>query len=82
MRCGDGVVSNVARMMGSFCMKIHDFCTYRHRRTVPTHHCTADALRWYFRLAMDVGEGQKRTRCIDSLVRSGDGVVSNVARMM
>jgi hypothetical protein len=30
---------------------------------------------WRSRLALDVGEGQKQTRCIDSHVRSRDGGV-------
>jgi hypothetical protein len=32
------------------------------------------ALRWHSRLALDVGEGQKQTRCIDSPVRRRGGV--------
>jgi hypothetical protein len=69
--CGDEVVSNEARN-GSFYTEINPFCTQK--RTVPTHHRFPDALRWCSRLAMDVGEGQKRTRCIDSLVRRQGGV--------
>jgi hypothetical protein len=43
-------------------------------RAVPTHHCTPDAPRWCSRLALDVGEGQKQTRCIDLPVRRRGGV--------
>jgi hypothetical protein len=43
-------------------------------RALPTHHRTPDALRWRSRLALDVGEGQKLTRCIDSPVRRRGGV--------
>jgi hypothetical protein len=44
----------------------------------PTHHRTPDAPRWRSRLALDVGEGQKQTRCVDSLC--GDGAVTRVKR--
>jgi hypothetical protein len=70
-QCGDGVVSNAARM-GSFCMEIHPFCTQN--RTVPTHYRTADAQNWCSRLAMDMGEGQNQTSCIDSPMRRRGGV--------
>jgi hypothetical protein len=40
----------------------------------PTHYRTPDAPRWRSRLALDVGEGQKQTRCIDSPVRRRGGV--------
>jgi hypothetical protein len=70
--CGDRVVSNVARMR-SFCIKSTP-SAHRNKRTVPTHHCTADAQSWRSRLAMHVGEGQKQTRCIDSRVRRHGGV--------
>jgi hypothetical protein len=43
-------------------------------RAVPTRHCTPDVPRWRSRLALDVGEGQKQTRCIDSPVRRRGGV--------
>jgi hypothetical protein len=33
-----------------------------------------EASRWRSRLALDVGEGQKQTRCIDSPVRRRGGV--------
>jgi hypothetical protein len=72
--CGDGVVSNKCSkngVVGLYCMeitRIYPFFIYIETDR-PTHHCTADALRWCSRLAMDVGEGQKRTRCIDSPVR-------------
>jgi hypothetical protein len=52
--------------------EINPFCTQK--RTVPTHHRVPDALRWCSRLAMDVGEGQKRTRCTCSPVRRRGGV--------
>jgi hypothetical protein len=42
--------------------------------TVSTHHCTADAQSWRSRLCLDVGEGQKQTRCIDSPVKRRGGV--------
>jgi hypothetical protein len=35
----------------------------------PIHHRTPGAQRWCTYLAMDVGEGQKQTRCIDSTVQ-------------
>jgi hypothetical protein len=38
-------------------------------RTLPTRHRTPDPQRWRFRLAMDVGEGQKQTGCSHSPVR-------------
>jgi hypothetical protein len=50
---------------------VHSSCTQN--RAVPTHHRTPDAPRWRSRLAPDVGEGQKRTRCIDSPVRRHTG---------
>jgi hypothetical protein len=62
----------MGRETGSFYLEINPFCTQK--RTVPTHHRVPDALRWCSRLAMDVGEGQKRTRCIDSPVRRRGGV--------
>jgi hypothetical protein len=52
--------------------KKHPSCTQN--RAVPTHHRTPDAPHWRFRLALDVGEGQKQTRCIDSPVRRRGGV--------
>jgi hypothetical protein len=51
----------------TFARKKHPSCTQN--RALPTHHRTPDAPRWRFRLALDVGEGQKLTRCIDSPVR-------------
>jgi hypothetical protein len=30
---------------------------HKNKRTVPTHHCTADAQSWRSRLGLDVGEG-------------------------
>jgi hypothetical protein len=71
--CGDGAVSNEAKKMGSFTLlhgEKHPSCTQN--RAVPTHHRTPDAPRWRSCLALDVGEGQKQTRCSDSL-----GAVSN-----
>jgi hypothetical protein len=38
-------------------------------RTLPTRHRTPDPQRWRFRLATDVGEGQKQTGCSHSPVR-------------
>jgi hypothetical protein len=60
--------------MGSllYTEKKHPSCTQN--RAVPTHHRTTDAPRWRYRLAPDVGEGQKLTRCIDSPVRRRGGV--------
>jgi hypothetical protein len=72
--CGDGVVSNEAKME-SFILhgkQKHPSCTQN--RAVPTHHCTPDALRWLSRLAMAVDEGLQQTRCIDSPVRRRGGV--------
>jgi hypothetical protein len=43
--------------------------THTQNRAVPTHHRTPDAPRWRSRLALNVGEGQKQARCIDSPVR-------------
>jgi hypothetical protein len=66
--CGDGVMSNEVRNGSFYMMEINPFfCTQK--RTVPTHHRVPDALRWCSRLAMDVGEGQKRTRCTASPMR-------------
>ena len=36
---------------------------------LPTRHRTPDPQRWRFRLALDVGEGQKQTGCSHSPVR-------------
>jgi hypothetical protein len=74
---GDGVVSNEARINAviiSFYThgKKHPSCTQN--RAVPTHHRTPDAPRGRSRLALDVGEGQKQTRCIDSPVLRRGGV--------
>jgi hypothetical protein len=74
--CGDGAVSNEAKMGSLFCFargnKKHPSCTQN--RAVPTHHRTPDAPRWRSRHALDVGEGQKQTRCIGSPVRRRGGV--------
>jgi hypothetical protein len=58
--------SKLGAKMGSFFTrgKKHPSCTQN--RAVPTHHRTPDAPRWRSRLALDVGEGRKQTRCIDS----------------
>jgi hypothetical protein len=65
-------VSKKAKM-GSFCTgKKHPSCT-QNRRALPTHHRTPDAPRWHSCLALDVGEGQKLTRCIDSPVCAETG---------
>jgi hypothetical protein len=66
-----------AAIMGVFCIEImHPFHTQN--RTVRTHHRTPGAQRWCSRLAMDVGEGQKQTRCSDSPVRRrGDAECSD-----
>ena len=70
--CGDGAVSNEATM-GSFCTEIRLVSSWN--GTIHSDHKrTADAPRWCSRLALDVGEGQKRTRCIDSPVRRRGGV--------
>ena len=76
-------MSNEARP-GSFCMEIihpfFPFCTQK--RTVPTHHRTPDGQSWCSRLAMDVGEGQKQTRCIDSPVRRRGDVEGGETRVI
>jgi hypothetical protein len=61
-----GAVSNEAKL-GSF---------YTEKSTPPAHtqNRTPDALRWRSRLALDVGEGQKLTRCVDSPVRRRGGI--------
>jgi hypothetical protein len=73
--CGDGAVSNEAKM-GLFCFargnKKHPSSTQN--QAVPTHHRTPDDPRWRSRHALDVGEGQKETRCIGSPVRRRGGV--------
>jgi hypothetical protein len=76
--CGDGRCQT-RRKWGHFLhgTKKHPSCTQN--RAVPTHHRTPDAPRWRSRLALDVGEGQKQTRCIDSPVRRR--AVSNEAKM-
>jgi hypothetical protein len=67
-------MSNEAKINGVIILhgKKHPSCTQN--RALPTHHRTPDALRWRSRLALDVGEGQKLTRCIDSPVRRRGGV--------
>jgi hypothetical protein len=55
-----------------FCMEMK-FTPHRAHRSVPTHHRTPDGQSWCSRLAMDVSEGQKQTRCIDSPVRRQGG---------
>ena len=42
--------------------------------TVPTHHRTPDGQSYCSHIAMDVDEGQKQTRCIDSPKRRQGGV--------
>jgi hypothetical protein len=68
--CGDGVVSNEARngviLHGN---QSTPSSAHTQKRTIPTRHRTPDGLSWCSHLAMDVGEGQKQTRCIDSPVR-------------
>ena len=51
------------------------FCTQN--RTIPTHHRTPDGQSWCSRLAMDVGDGQTQSRCIDSPVRRRGGIESS-----
>jgi hypothetical protein len=75
--CGDGAVSKEAKMneviiIFYFTRKKHPSCTQN--RAVPTHLRTPDAPRRRSRLALDVGEGQKQTRCIDPPVRRRGGV--------
>jgi hypothetical protein len=60
--------------------KRHPSCTHTQNRAVPTHHRTPDAPRWRSRLALDVGEGQKQARCIDSPVRRRNAA-SNEAKL-
>jgi hypothetical protein len=43
--------------------------SHAQNRTVRTHRHTPGAQRWCSRLAMDVGEGQKQTRCCGSPVQ-------------
>jgi hypothetical protein len=63
-----GGVKQMRRNWGNFLdEKKHPSCTQN--RAVPTHQRTPDAPRWRSRLALDVGEGQKPTGCIDSPVR-------------
>ena len=71
--CGDGAVG-VERGENGVILhwKKHPSCTQN--RALLTHQRTPDALRWRSRLALDVGEGQKLTRCIDSPVRRRGGV--------
>jgi hypothetical protein len=78
--CGDGAVCQMRRKyMGSlYTRKNHPSCTQN--RAVPTHHRTPDAPRWRSRLALDVGEGQKQPRCIDSPVRRRGGVCQMMRR--
>jgi hypothetical protein len=49
------------------CMEINHF--HAQNRTVMTHHHTPGAQRWCANLAMDVGKGQKQTRCSGSPVQ-------------
>ena len=72
--CGDGAESNeAAKMVGSF-LHGNKQPSCSQKWAVPTYHHTPDAPRWRSRLAMDVSEGQKQTRCIDSPVRRRGGV--------
>jgi hypothetical protein len=74
--CGDGVMPNVAIMGVFYINKRNNNAPLPLTgldRTVPTHHRTPGAQRWCSRLAMDVGEGQKQTRCSDSPVRRRTG---------
>jgi hypothetical protein len=72
-------VSNEAKL-GSFYTEKSTPPAHTQNRALPTHHRTPDAFRWRSRLALDVGEGQKLTRCIDSPL-CGDGAVSNEAKL-
>jgi hypothetical protein len=49
------------------CMEINHF--HAQNRTVRTHRRNPGAQRWCYNLAMDVGEGQKQTRCCGSPVQ-------------
>jgi hypothetical protein len=61
-------MSNEAKLWSLYtCKQKHPSCIQN--RALPTHRRTTDAPRWRSRLALDVGEGQKLTRCIDSPVR-------------
>ena len=64
--CGDGVVSNEVRME-SF-VYIGKRTPSAHEMIVLTHHHTVDAPRWRSRPALDVGEGQKQTSCIENVL--------------
>jgi hypothetical protein len=73
-------VSNEAKLGSFFYMGKSTPPAHTQNRALPTHR-TPDALRWRSRLALDVGEGQKLTRCIDSPVRRRGGAVSNEAKL-
>jgi hypothetical protein len=62
-----GDVEIMWRKLVSLYTKKYPSCTQN--RALPTHHRTPDYPRWRSRLALDVGESQKLTRCIDSPVR-------------
>jgi hypothetical protein len=68
-------MSNEARMDGGiyFARNKKGPFSCIQNRAVPTHHRTPDNPRWRSRLAVDVGEGQKQTRCIDSPVSAETG---------
>ena len=75
--CGDGVVlkeSSENEWGRCFGTEICPLCTPSCTVLLMTHQRTVDAPRWCSRLAMDVGEGQKQARCIDSPVRRRGGV--------
>jgi hypothetical protein len=73
--CGDGAVSTKAKLGSLFYTgKKSTPPAHTQNRALPTHLRTPDAPRWRSRLALDVGEGQKLTRCIDSPVWRWGGV--------
>jgi hypothetical protein len=76
-RRGDAECSDDGVVLHIIYMEImHPFHTQN--RTVRTHHRTPGAQRWCSRVAMDVGEGQKQTRCSGSPVqRRGDAECSD-----
>jgi hypothetical protein len=72
MVSGSSTASGFVRIADLIPSSRRPSCTQN--RALPTHHRTPDAPRWRSRLALDVGEGQKQTRCIDSPVRRRGGV--------
>ena len=80
--CGDGVVSNEARIGGSFCMEIHPSCMHTHtHRTGPFRDTTALQMARVGVLASP-WMWAKATTNLGAVIRMcGDRVLSNESRI-